>query len=73
MPLKSYKMIEYLNNNLPGIFIPYKLQERMKGKDVEEGIKIAQEIIDKIRKLKGVAGIHIFPLRDTDLVCRLLN
>jgi len=73
MPLKSYKMIEYLNNNLPGIFIPYKLQERMKGKDVEEGIKIAQEIIDKIRKLKGVAGIHIFPLRDMDLVCRLLN
>jgi hypothetical protein len=45
----------------------------MKGKDVEEGIKIAQEIIDKIRKFKEVAGIHIFPLRDMDLVCHLLN
>jgi len=73
MPLKSYKMVEYLNNNLPGIFVPPRIKERMKGKDVEEGIKIAQEIIDKIRKLKGVAGIHIFPLRYMDLVCRLLR
>ena len=22
MPLKSYKMVEYLNKNLPGIFVP---------------------------------------------------
>ncbi|HBY57891.1 MAG TPA: 5,10-methylenetetrahydrofolate reductase [Candidatus Atribacteria bacterium] len=73
MPLKSYKMVEYINNNLPGIFIPYKLQERMKGKDVKEGIKIAREIINKICKLKEVAGIHIFPLRDMELVCSLLN
>lgn len=73
MPLKSYKMVEYLNNNLPGIFVPPRVKERMKGKDIEEGIKISQELIDKINKFKEVAGIHIFPLRDMDLVCRLLN
>ena len=73
MPLKSYKMVEYLNNNLPGIFVPPRVKERMKGKDIEEGIKISQELIGKIRKFKEVAGIHIFPLRDMDLVCRLLN
>ena len=73
MPLKSYKMVEYLNNNLPGIFVPPEVKERMKGKDVEEGIKISQELIGEIRKFKEVAGIHIFPLRDMDLVCRLLN
>ncbi len=73
MPLKSYKMVEYLNKNLPGIFIPSEVKERMKGKDVEEGIKISRELIDKIHKFKEVAGIHIFPLRDMDLVCHLLN
>jgi len=73
MPLKSYKMVEYLNNNLPGIFVPPGVKERIKGKDVEEGIKISQELISKIRKFKEVAGIHIFPLRDMNLVCRLLN
>lgn len=73
MPLKSYKMVEYLNNNLPGIFIPPGVKERMKGKDVEEGIKVSRELIDKINKYKEVAGIHIFPLRDVNLVCRLLS
>jgi len=73
MPLKSYKMVEYLNNNLPGIFVPHEVKERMRGKDIEEGIKISRELINKIRKYKEVAGIHIFPLRDMDLVCRLLN
>ena len=72
MPLKSFKMVEYLNKNLPGIFVPSEVKERMRGKDAEEGIKIAQEIIDEIRKFKEVAGIHIFPLRDMVLACRLL-
>jgi hypothetical protein len=45
----------------------------MIGKDIGEGIKISQAFIDKIRKFKEVAGIYVFPLRDMDLVCRLLN
>lgn len=73
MPLKSYKMVEYLNNNLPGIFVPPGVKERMRRKDVEEGVKISRELISKIGKFKEVAGIHIFPLRDMNLVCRLLN
>ena len=73
MPLKSYKMVEYLNNSLPGILVPPKVKDRMRGKDVEEGVKISRELISKIRKFKEVAGIHIFPLRDMNLVCRLLN
>jgi len=73
MPLKSYKMVEYLNSNLPDIFIPPRIKERMKGKNVEEGLKISQELIDKIRKFKEIAGIHIFPLRDMGLICQLFN
>jgi 5,10-methylenetetrahydrofolate reductase len=73
MPLKSYKMVEYLNNNLPGIFVPPGVKERMMGKDVEEGVKISRKLISEISKFKEVAGIHIFPLRDMNLVCRLLN
>jgi 5,10-methylenetetrahydrofolate reductase len=71
MPLKSCKMVEYLNNNLPGILIPPEIKDRMRGKDIEEGIKISRELIDKINKYKEVAGIHIFPLRDMNLVYRL--
>ena len=73
MPLKSYRMIEYLNNNLPEIFIPSDVRERMNGGGIEEGIKISQEFIEKIHDFTEISGIHIFPLRDMDLVCRLFN
>jgi 5,10-methylenetetrahydrofolate reductase len=73
MPLKSYEMVEYLNNNLPGIFVPPGVKERMRGKDVEEGVKISRELISEIGKFKEAAGIHIFPLRDMNLVCRLFD
>ena len=49
------------------------LGERMRGKDVKEGIKISQELIGGICKFKEVAGIHIFPLQDMNLVSRLLK
>jgi len=73
MPLKSYKMVEYLNNNLPGIFVPPEVKERMREKDVGEGIKISRELISEMRKFKEVAGIHLFPLQDMDLIYPLLN
>jgi len=73
MPLKSYKMVEYLNNNLPEIFVPPEVKERMRGKGVEEGVKISRELISKMGKFKEVTGIHIFPLRDMNLVSRLFD
>ncbi len=73
MPLKSYKMIEYLNRNLPEIFIPPEISGRMRERDIEEGVRIARELISQIRGIREVAGIHLFPLQDMQLVCRLLD
>jgi len=73
MPLKSHKMVEYLNQHLPGIVVPLHLKERMQGKTVNEGVKIARELIGEIKRFKEVSGIHIFPLRDTNLVYRLFD
>ena len=73
MPLKSYKMVQYLENNLPDIFIPNHIKERMKGKTMEEGMKIARELIKGIKKLNEISGIHIFPLRNMNLVTRLFD
>lgn len=73
MPLKSYKMVQYLENNLPDIFIPNHIKERMKGKTLEEGIKIARELIEGIKKLNEISGIHIFPLRNMNMVTRLFD
>jgi len=66
-------MVQYLNNNLPGIVVPRHLEERMKGKKIDEGIKIARELISEIKKNKEVSGLHIFPLREMSVVSRLFD
>jgi methylenetetrahydrofolate reductase (NADPH) len=44
--------------------IPDKLIKRMESaKDPkEEGVKICLEMIDQVRQIEGVAGIHLMPI-----------
>jgi methylenetetrahydrofolate reductase (NADPH) len=63
MPIRSFKMAQRLNE-VPGIIVPDTLVKRMeaageKEKGEEEGVKITLELIEQIRKLQGVHGIHL--------------
>ena len=61
-PLKNLRMAEYMHNDVPGVFIPEPLLKRMRNAGdgaEEEGIAIALELIEAIRKLEGVNGIHL--------------
>ena len=71
--LKSAKMAHYMNENVPGIFVPDKLiNEIDKAKDKkEESINIASRLI---KNLKGLAsGVHIMPIGLEVLVPELLK
>jgi methylenetetrahydrofolate reductase (NADPH) len=64
-PVRSYKMALHLQNEIPGVFIPEKIMKRIEkaGDNAnEEGIAIALEFIDAIKKLKGVGGVHLMTL-----------
>jgi methylenetetrahydrofolate reductase (NADPH) len=64
-PLKSVRMAEYMNAHVPGISVPDHLIERLKKADgdpdrvLAEGIQICLEVIEGVRRIEGVAGIHI--------------
>jgi methylenetetrahydrofolate reductase (NADPH) len=53
-----------MKNNVPGISVPEKLIERMKSarEPLEEGVEICLEMIERIKKIEGVAGIHLMPI-----------
>lgn len=68
MPLRSKKMVDYIDKNLSHIFIPENVRNRMIDKDIEEGIRIAQELINEIVSLKEAAGIHIFPMNKLSII-----
>jgi len=65
-PLKSAGMTRYMAENVPGIIIPESIVKRMndapKGKGAEVGLTICAEIIEQLRSIEGVAGIHIMAI-----------
>lgn len=65
-PMKSVGMARYMKNNVPGMDVPDEIITRLqgagKGKQGEEGIKIACEQIEEFKEMKGVAGVHLMAI-----------
>jgi methylenetetrahydrofolate reductase (NADPH) len=75
-PIKSLKMAQYMDKEVPGIFVPKKLLERIEAAGVraeEEGVQIALEIIEKIRNLQGIRGIHLMAVGWEEIVPRIVT
>jgi 5,10-methylenetetrahydrofolate reductase len=67
-PLKSAGMAKYMKNNVPGMDVPDEYIERMtaakeEGRDPKaEGIQIAVDLIEKMKNIPGVAGVHVMAI-----------
>jgi methylenetetrahydrofolate reductase (NADPH) len=79
-PLKTYKMARYMNEEVPGVWIPDGLLRRMEaaeqaGRGQEEGVQIALELIEKIKKFRGqgVHGLHIMAVGWEEIVPRIVT
>jgi methylenetetrahydrofolate reductase (NADH) len=79
-PLKTLKMAKYMNDEVPGVSIPLRLMNRMQhaekaGNGQEEGVQIALELIEKIKKFRGqgVNGLHIMAVGWEDIVPRIVS
>ena len=75
-PLKSLKVAQYMNNEVPGVFIPEKLMKRMEAagdKAEEEGVQIALELIEAVKGKQGVNGIHLMAVGWEEIVPRIVT
>lgn len=68
-------MTERMKFYVPGVDVPDDIYNRMKNsKDPKkEGFKIAVDIIDNLKKLKGLNGIHITALFWEDIIPKLVK
>ncbi len=78
MPLKSAGAGRYINANVAGIKVPDPLIARMaaagKGQKArDEGIKITVEMIQELRQIEGVHGIHIMAVGWEEIVPELVE
>jgi methylenetetrahydrofolate reductase (NADPH) len=76
-PLKSVGMARYMATRVAGMEVPEDLIERIAGvpkeKQADEGIRIAVETIDAVRKIPGVAGVHIMAIEWEEKVPQILE
>ena len=63
-PVRSARALHYMKNEVAGMSIPDELIKRMESakEPKEEGIKICLEMIERIKNIEGVSGIHLMPI-----------
>jgi len=85
-PIKTPGAAKYMRDNVPGLDVPNEIVERMEaaGKGIEdkkaraeawrqEGIKICVELIEKLKEMKGVAGVHIMAIEWEEAVPEIIK
>ena len=75
MPVKSAKALLHMQKEVPGMRIqPDFIQRMERARDPEEeGIQMASEIIEELKKIEGVRGIHLMPLMWERMTPRILE
>lgn len=76
-PLRSEKAAEFMRSNVPGVVIPNTIIERLRKtppkQKQNEGKRICTEIIQQVREIEGVAGVHVMAYRQEELVAEIIE
>ena len=83
IPLRNTEMAEFMNTQIPEITVPEEVIKRIgnagKGLDEEardeemrrEGIRIALETIEQVRRINGINGVHLMGVGWTESIIEL--
>jgi 5,10-methylenetetrahydrofolate reductase len=76
-PIKSIGAARYMQKKVPGMDVPEEIIERLKSVPKEnvskEGIKVCVDIINQVREIKGVAGIHLMAIEWEEAVHEIVE
>jgi methylenetetrahydrofolate reductase (NADPH) len=76
-PLRSAKAAEFMRTRVPGVWIPDAIMDRMRKtppkQQREEGIQLCVEIIQQVRAIAGVHGVHLMAYRQEETVAEIIH
>ncbi len=74
-PLASARAASWIRSNVPGVHIPDSVIARLEHaeKPKLEGKRLCIELIQQIREIKGVAGVHLMAYRQEELVSEIIS
>jgi methylenetetrahydrofolate reductase (NADPH) len=77
VPVIGAKMAAYMNENVPGVFIPQRIIDELaqspKGTGVAKGIEIAARMMRQIKEEKACDGVHIMFIGREEKVPEILE
>jgi len=78
IPLKSARAAHFMADDVPGVVIPPEYVKRMddagdKDGQMEEGVAIALEMIEKLKNTPGINGIHFMAVHWEAIVPHLMD
>jgi methylenetetrahydrofolate reductase (NADPH) len=76
-PIKSVGAAKYMKTKVPGMDVPDSVVARLQGVPKEqvskEGIKLCVDIINQVRQIEGVAGIHLMAIEWEEAVPEIVE
>ncbi len=72
--LASARVARWIRENVPGVHIPDHVIDRLAGakKPKQEGIQICIELMQQLKEIEGVAGVHIMAYRQEQHVAEVV-
>ncbi len=73
IPIRSAGMARYMKDYVAGVYVPDEILTRLQQADSakEEGLKIVLEIIEQLKEIPGIHGVHIMAVGWEDIVPEL--
>ena len=74
-PLASAKTGRWIRTNVPGIHIPDAVIKRLEGAQDQkkEGKQLCIDIINEVKEIPGVSGIHVMAYRQEEYVAEIVD
>lgn len=76
-PLRSAKAAEWIRSQVPGVVIPDVVIDRLRRLPTDqqrgEGKRLCIEIIQQVREIPGVRGVHVMAYRQEELVAEIIE
>jgi 5,10-methylenetetrahydrofolate reductase len=74
-PMASAKTARWIRSNVPGIHIPDSIIARLEGAQDQkkEGKQLCIDIINEVKEIEGVAGIHVMAYRQEEYVSEIVH
>ena len=74
---RSAKAVRYLRDQVPGIDVPDEVVDRLDSvppdRQRAEGIGLALDIVEQVRAIPGVSGLHLMTIRNEEAIVEVIE